>query len=155
MAVLAEVPGLEVTIRIDGVDLQEYEDDEEQEVAGGPIAEYQASRTITKYIESISDKEFAIQIKLLPGFPMTSATLETPIHIDGKLMITPVFQKISFPSSYRYDRVVQPITRSVTGISVLAPGNKDHDLLQKFKFAKIETCENLPLGLDIEVNSHV
>jgi len=62
MAVLDGLPGLEVFVCIDGQPIQEYNDDEEEEVAQTPVAEYQAAKTVSKFVESISDKEFSIQI---------------------------------------------------------------------------------------------
>ncbi|PVH81477.1 hypothetical protein DL98DRAFT_169347 [Cadophora sp. DSE1049] len=72
MAIFDLYPGLEVNVTIDGVALPEYDDDEEEALKPGPVGAYQASRTVTKYIESVSDKELAIEIKLNAGCRWTA-----------------------------------------------------------------------------------
>ena len=62
MAVIDEVPGVEVSILIDGQPVEEYEDTDEK--VNGPLA----SKTVVKYIEVISDTEFTISFAVLPAF---------------------------------------------------------------------------------------
>ncbi|OTA85308.1 hypothetical protein M434DRAFT_164023 [Hypoxylon sp. CO27-5] len=55
MAVLEDVPGIKVTVRINGVDCVEYDDPEARE-------EEPAQPTSSKYIESPNDAEFTIMV---------------------------------------------------------------------------------------------
>jgi hypothetical protein len=62
MAILEAVPGVGVSIYINGQSVKEYEDDGEE--MGGPLA----PNTVVKYIEAISDAEFEINVSVLPAF---------------------------------------------------------------------------------------
>ncbi|KAL2063579.1 hypothetical protein VTL71DRAFT_5384 [Oculimacula yallundae] len=140
MAVLNLVPGLEVYVKIDGISLQEYDDDDEIQVGISPVDQYKSSRTVTKYIESVTDKEFTVETSLAPGFVITSDALLTPIRIDGKLMITPLIPHKTYIRHVTRDKVHTRIVRVVDGIHTAAPGQTDQCLLQKFRFARIQTC---------------
>ncbi len=90
MAVLDGLPGLEVLVCMDGQPLEEYDDDEEEAIADTPIAEHQAAKTISKFVESVSEKEFSIRILLRSPFVMDYDSLKSPIYIDGKWCREPV-----------------------------------------------------------------
>jgi hypothetical protein len=153
MAVLDAIPGLKVFICIDGKPLEEYDDDEEEEVEVTPIAEYQAAKTVRKYVESISDTEFSIKIMLETPFVMDYESLMAPIAIDGKHMLETVIVKERYPINIRESRVVSAVSRIVPGIGIRAPGNEEHELLQKFKFAKIDTSKLRPPPYDQWANN--
>jgi hypothetical protein len=72
MAILDLVPGLEVTVCVDDHPLEEYNDDEEVEAQPGEAFQHQASRTVSKYVESITDKEFEIRCNVTSAFNMTA-----------------------------------------------------------------------------------
>jgi hypothetical protein len=146
MAIQDNIPGLEVTVCIDGKPLEEYDNDEEEEAKPGldpEVMKYQAARTVTKYIESVSDQEFIIQIKLAPPFKMDYACLSTSVQIDGRKVASPLIQKIDNLDRFSGDCVVTEFQRRVEGKLVEAPGNAGRELLKKFKFAKIETSKFL------------
>lgn len=62
MAVNDAVPGIEVSILINGKPVEEYEDSGEE--IDGPLA----SKTVVKYIEALSDTEFTINTDAFPAF---------------------------------------------------------------------------------------
>lgn len=62
MAFIDAVPGVRVYICIDGKPVPEYDDADE--TIDGPLA----LKTAVKYIEAISDTEFAIKLNILPAF---------------------------------------------------------------------------------------
>lgn len=146
MAILKSLPGLEVTIRVDGKPLQEYDDDEEEEaeVEETPVAEYQAAKTVSKYVEVASDKEFLISITLWTSFKMDFEALMAPIKIDGKHVIEVAISKQDNAENIRGSRILHPLGLETKGASVPAPGNKGRELLRKFKFERIETSKLLP-----------
>ena len=80
MAILEYVPGIKIAIQVGGVDCVEYDDPdpEDEEAPSCP--------TSTKYIESITDAEFAIHYvvgsKYFWGYK--DHTLTFYIYIDGK-----------------------------------------------------------------------
>lgn len=123
-----------------GKPLKEYDNDEEEEMKPGldpEVMKYQAARTVTKYIESVSDQEFSIRLTLEPPFKMDCACLSIRIYIDGRNLITPLIQKSIL--KFSGDCVATKFQRSIEGMQVEAPGNAGRELLKKFKFAKIET----------------
>jgi hypothetical protein len=138
MAILNSVPGLEICVCIDGEALVEYDDDEEQEVGAGHVAEYQAAKTVSKYIESISDKDFGIKATIGPKYVFDSSAVSFAIEIDGKLMITPILEKSKYPTLVFQSRVTGNIVSHTRGVRVPTAVNSEKALLKKFRFSKIE-----------------
>jgi hypothetical protein len=145
MAILESLPGLEVTVCMDGQPLEEYDDNEEEEVGETPVAQYQAAKTVSKYIESASEKEFSINITLGTAFTMDFESLMAPIRMDGKFVAGPVMLKKRYLGSMRGSRILTPLSRTVHGVHSPAPGNDERILLRKFKFGKIDTSKLLLL----------
>ncbi|TGO80941.1 hypothetical protein BPOR_1500g00020 [Botrytis porri] len=83
MVVLDKLPGLEVAVRVNGVQVQEYDDDEDVEIGPGPSGEHQASRTVSKYIEAIDGAEFSIICTLLPKLKFNAPNLRARVSVDG------------------------------------------------------------------------
>ena len=67
MAIFPGLPGVEVSILINGMAAWEYDDDE-IDFKPDELSQYQALKTISKYIESITDEEFTIQVSFLDFF---------------------------------------------------------------------------------------
>jgi hypothetical protein len=139
MAVLDTLPGVTVSINVDGQPLPEYKDDTEEETLDGPVAEYQTARTVCKYVEAISDKEFCIKMTLDAPFRMDCPSLEFACSIDGHRTHAPLIRKAAHSLRMRGDIVISPIERLHDGVRVEAPGRKDREFIKNFKFAKIET----------------
>lgn len=80
MAILEALPGVVVSISINGQSVKEYEDAGEE--VGGPSE----PKTVVKFIEAISDAEFAIKASVLPAFRENRQTiydLAFQLNIDG------------------------------------------------------------------------
>ncbi|KAI0971866.1 hypothetical protein F4678DRAFT_461233 [Xylaria arbuscula] len=81
MAILDDAPGIEVTVQIAGKDATEYEAGDEE---SKPLTE-PTHPTVTKYIESVDDAEFAIKLaasrKYAWGYKKHVLTYE--VFIDG------------------------------------------------------------------------
>lgn len=75
MAVLDALPGVEVSVHIDGKPVQEYEDTDEE--VHGPLG----PKTVVKYIEAISDAQFSINASVLP---VHKECVSFRVHADGK-----------------------------------------------------------------------
>jgi hypothetical protein len=139
---LETLPGLEVAVCIDGKPLDEYEDDENEEAAPDRVSAWQAARTVTKYVPSESDKQFSILIKVKRNYFMDSPGLDFPIRIDGKWITTPCLTNTRYPRNHK--TLVREFIEDVRGATGRtgtsgAPGNAS--ILQRFKFAKIETSK--------------
>jgi len=70
MAISNETPGLRAEVLVDGRPLPEYEDDEAE------------LNTVTRYIEALSDKDFALRWEFEPPFPEQYG-VEMRVSIDG------------------------------------------------------------------------
>jgi len=75
MAVLSKFPGLKVSVRVQGVPVEEYDNDEEGSKPG----------SLSKYIESKSEEEFDVKFKI-PKRIDTPADLRFRLFLDGKLV---------------------------------------------------------------------
>jgi hypothetical protein len=129
--------GLTVFVCVDDKPLDEYDDDEEVEAKPGDIGEYQAANTVTKYVESTSDKEFMIQINVDPIYCFDSPTLNAEISIDGKYMTTPIIDPT--PSQLKNKHLRRSDITATYGIQVPTAPGSSRAFLKKFKFAKIES----------------
>ena len=67
MAISPGLPGVEVIILINGMAVWEYNDNE-VDFKPDELSQYQALKTISKYIESMTDDEFTIQVSSLDYF---------------------------------------------------------------------------------------
>jgi hypothetical protein len=146
MAIQDDTPGLEVVVCMDGKPLEEYDNDEEEEAKPGlqtGVMKYQAARTVTKYIESVSDQEFIIQCNLAPPFKMDCACLWIEVRIDGRKLASTLILKSYNLDNFSGDCVAKRFQTRVDGMLVEAPGNAGRQLLKKFKFTKIETSKFL------------
>ncbi|KAI0476945.1 hypothetical protein F4859DRAFT_68656 [Xylaria cf. heliscus] len=82
MAILKNIPGLEVTVQVAGTELVEYDADEEETKS---LAESTTCPTATKYIQCIDEAEFAIKIVASRRYAWRykKHSLYFGVHIDG------------------------------------------------------------------------
>lgn len=139
MAILPAAPGLVAEICVDNQPLEEYEDDDELEVEPGPAGEYQASRTVSKYIKSTSDKEFFIRVTVQPGYVFDCSGLEVRLEIDGKMAQGADFIIRPKPHELRSKRLRTSKVTEVDGIRIGTAVGSKQAFLKRFLFAKIET----------------
>jgi hypothetical protein len=119
MAVTEALPGVEVTIEINGQALPELTDtDLEVE-----------PKTMTRYVEAQSDTEFAVRIKVNPNTIFKSDCLRARISVDGTWADSPIFLKEDLGNSY-FNRLKQ-------GMSL--PGGN----MRPFRFSALETGQYL------------
>ncbi|KAG9551951.1 hypothetical protein KCU71_g14152, partial [Aureobasidium melanogenum] len=76
MAVLDGLPGVEITVVVDGKDLHEYQDSDTAN----------KEDTVTKYIEAVDGASFAVKIKVIKDFKFKGDLLCVQVHIDGTLV---------------------------------------------------------------------
>lgn len=115
MAVSDEIPGLEVTITVNGKPLKEYEDTTLRE----------EERTVTRYIEAVSGQEFKVCFKVRNGAHFAGNLLACKISMDGNFVVTPILRKVS---SRHGDHV-----RTIDG------QEQAEGMMKKFFFSAIET----------------
>ncbi|PMD38441.1 hypothetical protein L207DRAFT_599223 [Hyaloscypha variabilis F] len=133
MAVLKGLEGIEVTVRVDNSALHEYNDDEvSNELV--PIGEYQASKTVSKYIEAFTGKEFTIVMTVRALYQMDCPTLSFRVMVDGNHASNPLLRK----SNYRGNNW----EKKVAGIRHQLEGPSKRCSIKKFLFAEIQTTED-------------
>lgn len=135
MAILNQVPGLEVTICVDHKPLQEYKDDDES--AGGDGA-----RTARRYVEAAPEKLYAIRIELKTPFKLFSDIchgLLLQIIIDRQMVARRIMAKKQYGSYFAGNIIIEPIVIVIGGTRDALPGSGD--IVHNFKFSKIETSE--------------
>jgi hypothetical protein len=93
MAIMKTYPGLEVTIRCQEQGLPEYDNDQEE----------MHHNTLTKYIESRSEAEFAVQLQFEPPYP--SHAIFTSLSLDGTCVGSRIIDESKF---VRGRKVVSP-----------------------------------------------
>lgn len=77
MAVLEDLPGIEVTVRIDGKALAEYDDN-------GDVPLKKRAKVTRHYIESKTDVEFTINVSVSRPYEMDCPSLDFLLLLDGK-----------------------------------------------------------------------
>lgn len=90
-------------------------------------------------MESISEKEYSVLVRLNNSFVMDRPTIGNRVSIDGKEMCGGLFVKAICPHDVRGNKVIRPLEKDRKGAFVQAPGLPDQQLLKKFKFGRIET----------------
>jgi hypothetical protein len=123
MAVLNSLPGLAVSVSVAGKELPEYEHREDE--SDGPLA----NKTVLRYIESISDAEFAINFRISPPFQLDCYALNFRVSIDGKR----VRGKICGQDKIKHGHWARALLGDMT---IRHDGRAE---LRKFKFASLKT----------------
>lgn len=109
MAVIDVLPGVEVTVDVDGNPLKEYEDRDEEE----------PEKTITRYVEAQSGKKFSIRVKCSKECKFKGDSITFRFYADGTNADAIVLEKTS------PDYVCQ--------------GFESHGRTSKFRFSTLET----------------
>jgi hypothetical protein len=138
MAVLDVVPQFKSQIYVDGQPLEEFDDDEDEEQDVGPAGEYRSVRTVTKYIESTSDKEYSVRLDMDLTYKYDSPSLMHRVTIDGKVLACLVLYPPPKKNEYR---ALTPKFSIVTGHKV--QHSVGRGTLRKFKFSKISKSSML------------
>ncbi|KAK5250346.1 hypothetical protein LTR16_005983 [Cryomyces antarcticus] len=115
MAILEDVPGIEVAITVNGNDLKEYEEDD---IVNEP-------KTVTKYIEATSGVNFGIRYSVARRFPMKGDCITFSMYLDnekcGSSVVTKASVNTSSSQHCKYGR------------------NEADSKLRRFMFAALET----------------
>ncbi|PQE06594.1 hypothetical protein CJF31_00009722 [Rutstroemia sp. NJR-2017a BVV2] len=131
MAILDLLPDIEITVDVDKQPLKEYNDDDLQ-VVPGEVGEYQASRTVSKYIEAVSGKDYCINMKVGSGYQRDCPTLSFELDIDGKRIRSWCLRECQ----------KLPWSNRVRGVKTMVDSNV---CLKCFQFSELETCESTVL----------
>ena len=133
MAIIDLVPGIEVSVCVDDHPLEEYNDDEEVEAQPGGAIQHQATRTVSKYVESATDKEFEIRYNVTSAFNMDCPTVMFKFFVDGTHIASRILPahkyKMLAASKLSFSKTIRGIDLNINGTLVVKP----------FKFSEIKT----------------
>jgi hypothetical protein len=125
MAILDELPGIEVAVCIDEQQVHEYFDDE--------FHTKPHVNTVSTYIESETSREFAVKIIAKEPYALNCPTLGFQIFVDGVKVREPVLTQTEFERCGRKWEIF------LCGIKYATEGQ--NCILRPFRFSKIDTCQ--------------
>ncbi|KAH8800992.1 hypothetical protein F5882DRAFT_457358 [Hyaloscypha sp. PMI_1271] len=134
MAVLDALEGIEVSICVDGQALHEYNDDD-IEAQAEAVGAHQASKTVSKYIEAATGKEFAIKLTVKSPYKMDCPTLSFSCRVDGMKVEKRILRETNYKSASGFESVVNGLRHVLGGVS-------ERSSIKHFQFAEIKTTEN-------------
>lgn len=113
-----EFPTLDVSLRVGGRRLPEYDDDND---------DTDAPKTTTKWVEATTGAIFTVHVHLGPGFPYSAEDIEARVKLDGKYATASLIEPSSGHAAHSLE---------IKGIR----SNKTGDwVLERFKFAGLNT----------------
>lgn len=119
MAILTDVPGLNIEIRARGQELAEHYPDEEE----------CHSKTVTKYIEAVTNEEFEVSLSVPKHFKFFEYDLAVQVYLDGEFADALVLKEVEMRK----------------GLHTRIGGVKRYDGLKwqqrNFRFAHLQTSE--------------
>ena len=132
MAVLEGLEGIEITVRVDDQALVEYDDDDVEKQPGSK-GEYQASKTVAKYVEAVTSKEFAISLNVKTPYKMDCPTLAFYVTVDGSAISRPLLLKSNYRNK-KWGYVVDGVSHTLESASKRCS-------VRHFRFAEIQTSK--------------
>ncbi|THX60033.1 hypothetical protein D6D06_01596 [Aureobasidium pullulans] len=82
MAILHSLPGVEITVVVDGEDLHEYQDTDMED----------EENTVTKYVEAVTGANFAIKACVSQQFKYEGDCLNIRVAVDGLFVSSPLIE---------------------------------------------------------------
>jgi hypothetical protein len=137
MAVLDDLPGIEVDVRINGEPLVEYDDDEEYQPQGDEVPEHRKAKTVSKYIKSETDAEFTVNLSVNRRYNFECPSIDFLTSVDGIAVSCILVRKSTYlerKKSWKY------ASKGYTSRDLI----RKTKTIQNFKFAKVETNKSSP-----------
>ncbi|KAH7391271.1 hypothetical protein BKA64DRAFT_710180 [Cadophora sp. MPI-SDFR-AT-0126] len=115
MAVLATLPGIRVTICVDGDMLKEYPAENTPIKHDNPaVISHQESCTVTKFVEATTGQSFTINIAVNEPFEMTSPSVMFHVFADGQIIRKPLMMACAY-KNLEWKRIVEGLPAQVNG----------------------------------------
>lgn len=132
MAIHEDLPGIEACICVDGQPLQEYHtENDEVNYNNHAVKIHQSLWTVTKYIESQTDKAFIIKLSLKKPYIMDCGRLQVDFKVDGQWVYTVLLLQDQFIRNGSIEHVIRgPETNTASNV-----------VFRPMKFEKIETSK--------------
>lgn len=140
MAIHESLPGIEVTVQVDGVDLKEYPTKNDRVEHLDPNAAlHQEAWTTTNYIVAETGKAFTLKLAVNDQYAMNSPSLVFRPQVDSHYIFGEVLEKSTrLPSPHIWCRnVVGPLKKAGPGY-----------VINTMEFAEIRSCEYLRISYE-------
>lgn len=130
MGIVEALPGVTVSIVVNGSALHEYEDPDIEDT----------TTTITRYVEAVSNETFEVRILVPSGTQFKGNVLSFHVFADGTLMSR---------------RMVEPKLNKPPGRRKTVKGwRDDKGMLERFRFNELRTGKLLALPLKLTNLAH-
>ncbi|KAL0940926.1 uncharacterized protein CTRU02_203689 [Colletotrichum truncatum] len=147
MAIIGELPGVKITIEVNGLNAQEYEDQD------GPTEDKnprRAQRRSYKYVESHDNAPFSVvyEVDNRSSRLADQEALGIFLFVDGNQMDSVLWEASRHPGD-------GAVWRHVVSGARIASAHSGLDFFRKFQFAKVTTvddAENTRVADDIKVS---
>ncbi|KAI0014774.1 hypothetical protein F4780DRAFT_169649 [Xylariomycetidae sp. FL0641] len=140
MAILEDLPGVEVTVRVDDVDLHELGDPNDDEQHHVDADDSGPCPSVTSYVECADNAEFAVHLSIDGDYPWgyRDHVLCARVRIDGQHVRGEVFRQ----RDMRYNRALDlhVSERCVVGRELFSEVSGTW-ALRKFKFSVVDTVD--------------
>ncbi|KAG4035007.1 hypothetical protein MFRU_002g03560 [Monilinia fructicola] len=130
MVIFNKLPHLEVSVQVDGANVQEYDDDEEITVKPGLVGEHQAGRTVSKFVEAVDGAEFCVRCLISPQYIRDSPNILVRAYVDGNLAQGKVVGHAR--SSILFEG------KSIRTSHSSRSGDAEKWVMQKFRFSRLD-----------------
>lgn len=139
MAILPELPGIQVNVQVNRQPLDEYDDDEAYQPQPD-IREDRRAVVVSKYVKSVTGEQFTVNIVVGSPYVLDCGSLQFIVQVDGIDVCSYHVNK----SEYDPDR---PRNFAVRGRKTTDFRNQTWTL-QPFQFSKLETDESKLANVD-------
>lgn len=118
MVIADALAGVKVTVVVDDIALQEYENDDDQD----------SHSMVTRYVEAVSDQGFAVHMFIQPDCKFKGDSISFRILVDGKWAISPIV----FAEDVYSD-----------GLKLVRSGKRESETtVRRFRFAGLERSKH-------------
>ncbi|KAH7391261.1 hypothetical protein BKA64DRAFT_710171 [Cadophora sp. MPI-SDFR-AT-0126] len=132
MAILESIPEFEVTVCVDGKALKEY-DTENDKIEGSDeaVVKHQEAVTVTKFIESPTDKTFMVNVSVQPSYKQDRPNVSFELWVDGQFIEAHLMEKNDYGSRTTWTTIFEgPVAKTPSGATV-----------QLMKFSEIQSTD--------------
>lgn len=113
MAIHGELPGIQVTVCVDGRALEEFNVDNDRSEHRDPVVRgHEQNCTKTVFIESQTGKKFTIKIRVKKPYHMDSPNLSFRTFVDGQVVWKPLMRRRDYTTMFWKTEVIGPVSRN-------------------------------------------
>lgn len=143
MAIHGEIPGIQVTVCVNGRPLEEFNVDNDPSEHQDPVVRgHEQSCTKTVFIESQTGKEFTVKIRVKKPYHMDSPNLSFRTFVDGQIVWKPLMRRRDYTTMSWKTEVIGP----VSGNNLFGPPSTTRTMvfseIVSSSFSSTDACNN-------------